>query len=477
MELSSLFLAGKGSALTSFFSTAFLVVFLPFCLVVYSLMPRRGKKYFLLTADCAFFWLISGKLLVYLLLTALSMHYFGLWLDKIQSETKLLLAQTEKAERKTVRKRQQDVQRGVTKADTNLLRLTLFISFFPQIVEGPICRYDQTAQQLWDAKPITYENLTLGLQRIAYGMMKKVIIADRLNPLVRNVFNNYTDFDGGVIALAAVCYTVQLYMDFSGSMDAVTGTAQILGVTMPENFRQPFFSKTISEFWKRWHITLGTWFKDYVFYPVVTLKPLEKLTSAARKRLGNHYGPLLASAVALFCVWFCNGLWHGAAWSYLFFGMYHFVLILGGNIIAPPVRAVNARLHIRAESFPYRLLQMLRTTVLVIIGELFFRANGLRAGMQMFRTMVTGFAFPVFDDALFKALGIDKFDLMIVAVTLLIVFVVSVINEKGKSVRALLAQRPAAVRWTVFYALILFIIVFGAYGKGYIPVDPMYANF
>ena len=121
---------------------------------------------------------------------------------------------------------------------------------------------------------------------------------------------------------------------------------------MPENFRQPFFSKTISEFWKRWHITLGTWFKDYVFYPVVTLKPLEKLTSAARKRLGNHYGPLLASAVALFCVWFCNGLWHGAAWSYLFFGMYHFVLILGGNIIAPPVRAVNARLHIRAESFP-----------------------------------------------------------------------------------------------------------------------------
>lgn len=231
-----------------------------------------------------------------------------------------------------------DVQRGVTKADTNLLRLTLFISFFPQIVEGPICRYDQTAQQLWDAKPITYENLTLGLQRIAYGMMKKIIIADRLNPLVRNVFNNYTDFDGGVIALAAVCYTVQLYMDFSGSMDAVTGTAQILGVTMPENFRQPFFSKTISEFWKRWHITLRTWFKDYVFYPVVTLKPLEKLTSAARKRLGNHYGPLLASAVALFCVWFCNGLWHGAAWSYLFFGMYHFVLILGGNIIAPPVR-------------------------------------------------------------------------------------------------------------------------------------------
>lgn len=544
MALSSLLLAGRGSAMTSFFSAAYLVVFLPVCLVIFSILPERLKKYFLLAADCAFFWLISGKLLVYLLLTALSMHYFGLWLDRVQNETQLLLAQTEKAERKTVRKRQQavqhrilllavilhigvlfafkysgfaatnvntllahlhipvqlvipkyvmpigisfftlqalsyivDVQRGVTKADTNLLRLTLFISFFPQIVEGPICRYDQTAQQLWNVKAITYSNLSLGLQRIAFGMMKKVVIADRLNPLVKNVFNNYTDFDGGVIALAAVCYTVQLYMDFSGSMDAVAGTAQIFGIVMPENFRQPFFSKTISEFWKRWHITLGTWLKDYVFYPVVTLKPMEKLTSAARKKLGNHYGPLLASGVALFCVWFCNGLWHGAAWSYLFFGMYHFVLILGGNIIAPPVRAVNARLHIRAESFPYRLLQMLRTTVLVIIGELFFRANGLRAGMQMFRTMITSLSFSGINAALLKALGINSADLIIVAVTLLIVFVVGLLHEKGRSVRTWLAGKPVVLRWAVLYALILFIVIFGAYGNGYTPVAPMYAQF
>lgn len=308
-------------------------------------------------------------------------------------------------------------------------------------------------------------------------MMKKIIIADRLNPLVRNVFNNYTDFDGGVIALAAVCYTVQLYMDFSGSMDAVTGTAQILGVTMPENFRQPFFSKTISEFWKRWHITLGTWFKDYVFYPVVTLKPLEKLTSAARKRLGNHYGPLLAERRrALLCVVLQRSL-----------ARCRVELSLLRHV---PLRADPRRQHHRpagagrqrAAAHPRRELPVPSAADAAHDGaghhrRAVFPCKRLRAGMQMFRTMVTGFAFPVFDDALFKALGIDKFDLMIVAVTLLIVFVVSVINEKGKSVRALLAQRPAAVRWTVFYALILFIIVFGAYGKGYIPVDPMYANF
>ena len=370
-----------------------------------------------------------------------------------------------------------DVYKRRCRVETNLMHYALFVSFFPTLINGPIERYPQMRPQIRKSRRFSYGRCAGGAFRMLWGYTKKMVLADNLSHYVSLVYGDVGSMSGPNLVAATVLFAVQLYMDFSGSMDAVTGTAQILGVTMPENFRQPFFSKTISEFWKRWHITLGTWFKDYVFYPVVTLKPLEKLTSAARKRLGNHYGPLLASAVALFCVWFCNGLWHGAAWSYLFFGMYHFVLILGGNIIAPPVRAVNARLHIRAESFPYRLLQMLRTTVLVIIGELFFRANGLRAGMQMFRTMVTGFAFPVFDDALFKALGIDKFDLMIVAVTLLIVFVVSVINEKGKSVRTLLAQRPAAVRWAVFYALILFIIVFGAYGKGYIPVDPMYANF
>lgn len=371
-----------------------------------------------------------------------------------------------------------DVYRGDAEAERSLLDYAAFQAMFPQLVMGPILRLRDVSAELHTKRPFSRAAVESGFSLFVVGLGCKVVLADQLASLWTALERiGFAYLSAPLAWFGAVGYSLQLYYDFAGYSLMAMGLARMLGFVIPRNFDLPYCSRSISEFWRRWHITLGTWFKDYVFYPVVTLKPLEKLTSAARKRLGNHYGPLLASAVALFCVWFCNGLWHGAAWSYLFFGMYHFVLILGGNIIAPPVRAVNARLHIRAESFPYRLLQMLRTTVLVIIGELFFRANGLRAGMQMFRTMVTGFAFPVFDDALFKALGIDKFDLMIVAVTLLIVFVVSVINEKGKSVRALLAQRPAAVRWTVFYALILFIIVFGAYGKGYIPVDPMYANF
>lgn len=544
MPVSSFLFAGRGANLTSFFSVAYLAIFLPICLIVYSIIPKRGKKYFLIAASFGFFWLISGKLLAYLILSAFSMHYFGLWLDKVQSQTQVLLNGADKTERKEIRKRQQsrqrnivllavllhiggllvlkysgffatnintvfaylhipmqmnipnyimpigisfftlqalsyilDVYHGVIKADENLPRLTLFISFFPQIVEGPICRYYQTAEKLWNVDAIQYSNLTLGFQRILFGMMKKIVIADRLNPLVQNVFTNYTEYDGGVIALAAVCYTVQLYMDFSGTMDAVVGTAQIFGIVMPENFKQPFFSKTISEFWKRWHITLGTWFKDYIFYPMTTTAPMKKMTSSGRKKLGNHYGPLLAGSIALFCVWFCNGLWHGSAWNYIFFGMYHFVLILGGSLISPQVKVINQKLNIHTDWFAYRLFQMCRTTVLVIIGELFFRANGLRAGLYMFKTMLTDMSFTSINDELLLKLGVDRYDLLIVVITLLIVFAVSLANEKGYSVRETLAKKNIMVRWAVLYALVLFIVVFGAYGIGYTPVDPMYAQF
>ena len=544
MQLSTLFLGGRYDTMTSYFSIAFLVIFLPVCLILYSLLPQKLRKYFLLAASYGFFWLVSGKLVIYLLLTTLSIHYFGLWLDRIHRTRNEAVKGVEKAERKEIKKRflKQsrwvlafaivlhigvlltlkyspffttnlnavftmlklplqlqvpsylmpigisfftlqavsyliDVYRETIPADDNIFRLGLFMSFFPQIVEGPICRYDQTAQQLWEVKGIEYHNLSLGLQRVAFGLMKKLVIADRLNPLVKEVFANYADYEGGVIALASLCYTIQLYMDFSGTMDAVMGIGQIFGVSMPENFKRPFFSKTISEFWMRWHISLGAWFKDYIFYPVTMSKPMKKLTTAARKKLGNHFGPLLAGAVALFLVWLCNGLWHGAGWNYIFFGMYHFGFILLGNIVAPAVKWLHRKCHINPEWFGYRVFQIIRTGILVVIGEMFFRASTLQAGFAMLRQMVTNFRFATLNGELLKQMGVDWKDMGIVLVTILIIFAISVWNEKGVIVREALAKKPVVVRWAVLYALILFIVIFGAYGTGYIPVDPIYANF
>lgn len=370
-----------------------------------------------------------------------------------------------------------DVYHGLVKADKNILRLALFMSFFPQIVEGPICRYSQTAEQLWNAEQIRYKNLTYGLQRILYGMMKKLVIADRLDPMVKAIFDSPNNYHGGIIFLGAVCYTVQLYMDFSGSMDAVMGIAEIFGVKMPENFQRPFFSISISEFWKRWHITLGTWFKDYIFYPVTSTKKMKNLTSNARKKLGNHYGPLVAGGIALFCVWFCNGLWHGSDWNYIFFGLYHFVMILTGNMVTPLASKFFKKVRLDPNCFAYKVFRIVRTSLFVVIGELFFRSPGMGRGFELFGRMVSDFSFTGLNNVLLKKLSVDVQDFIIIAFTLAVVFIVSVLNEKGVCIRDQIAKRNIVIRWCVFYALIMFIIIFGAYGFGYIPVDPMYANF
>lgn len=547
MNLESLLMAGRFSAMTSYFSLAFLVGFLPISLALYFLMPQKAKKYTLLALSVAFFWLISGKLIIYLFLSVMSVHWFGLWLERIKSESTekvKAIPKENKDERKAVKSKYTskmravlafavllhigvlvtlkytpffatnindllsllhisltvdvpkylmpiglsffslqalsyiiDVYRGTVKADENIFRLALFMSFFPQTVEGPICRYSQTADALWNVKQIKYDDFAVGLQRFAYGFMKKIVIADRLNPAVKEIFNNYENYDGGIIFLGAVFYTVQLYADFSGTMDAVVGIGRMFGVTMPENFRQPFFSRTISEFWQRWHISLGTWFKDYIFYPVTMSKPIKKLTSSARKKLGNHFGPLVGGSIALFCVWLANGLWHGAAWSYIFFGMYHFALILGGSIVSPAVKFINGKLHISPEHPVYKALQIVRSTVLVVIGEMFFRANGLKAGLAMFVRLFKNAGFTPLNAEVLKSLHIDLRDIAVVGAALAIIFVIGILKEKGIEPGEKLYSKNIVVRRAVLYSLIMFIVIFGAYGAGYTPVDPMYAGF
>lgn len=542
--LSSIISGGKGPDLTSFFSFDYIVIFLPICLLLYALTPQKARRYMLLALSLGFYWLVSGKLVICLLLTVLSAHYFGLWLDRIVAQRTAALQNAEKEERKGIKKAYQrrsrrvlafaavlhigtllvlkytafaatninsllgllglefrfgipkfmlplgisfftlqavsyivDVYREKIKADDNPLRLMLWLAFFPQITEGPICRYSQTAEQLWNAGRIEFSNLTLGLERLLYGMMKKIVVADRLNPLIKEVFDNYAAYDGGVIALAAVCYTIQLYMDFSGAMDAVTGIGQIFGIAMPENFRRPFFSRTISEFWKRWHITLGEWLKDYLFYPVTMSKPMQHLTKSARKKLGNQYGPLLAGSVALLCVWLANGLWHGAAWNYILFGLYHFAVIMAGRLIAPLVKKSNERLHIDPESAPYRAAQIIRSNILIVIGELIFRANGAAAGAKMLGKAVTDFTFSSFSAEFFSNIGVDIGDFIAVGVSVAIVLAVSVMQEKGVNIRQRLRERGPVIHYAVILALLLYIIVIGAYGPGYTPVDPIYADF
>ena len=525
-------------------SPIFLGAFLPLVIIIYSIVPQKKRWIILLAFSYIFFWAISSKLIVYLLITTLVVYGCSLWINSEKEKRNDLLKKSEKEQKKIIKQKSQNKQKlivlmasiiiigmlivlkysnffctninnlfvfldlkiklpipefllpiGISfyslqaisylidiykekiNANKNIWKVALFLCFFPQLMEGPICRYDDLSNTLFKGRKITYESLTFGVQRILYGVMKKFLIVDRLNPAIIEIFDNYSKYDGGIVAIGMIFYTIQLYMDFSGVMDIVIGTAEIFGIKMPENFKQPFFSKTISEFWTRWHITLGTWFRDYIYYPVSLTKKCKNLTSSARKKLGNYYGPLLASTIALFCVWICNGLWHGSAWSYIFFGIYHFSIITIGRIIEPLVKKTNSKLHINNKLFIYKFIQILRTTILVFIGELFFRAKGLRNGLLMFKKMINNFSFNNISNGKLFEMGIDMHDIIIVGIVLIVILIISLLKEKKINIRKAIANKNILIRWAIYYALMISIVLFGTYGLGIVHLDPIYANF
>lgn len=525
----------------SFFDLSFAFLFVPIVVLIFIIMPKKVKPFVLLIASYILFFIASNFLLIFLLLSTLSIFIAGKKLKKIDDLKQIELEKkdVDKKEIKEKFKKKKkhvlllvilfnlaflfvfkylkfftininslldlfkidynfkiiklvapigisyytlkaisyvvDVYNGKIEADTNIIRLALYLSFFPQILEGPISKYDEVAENIYSATKVTYHNFCFGYQRILFGFFKKLIIVDRLNILVKQVFNNYTNFNGLSILIGIASYTMLLYMEFSGTMDVVIGTGEIFDIRIPENFKQPFFSKNITDFWSRWHISLGHFFKDYVFYPISLSKPLKKITTSLRKKFSVRTSSLVAGGIALFCVWFLNGLWHGAGYTYLFFGMYHFLLIFIGNIFEPLIGKVCTKLKINRLSKKYYGLQIVKTTFLVFIGEMFFRADSVSQGFSMLGRMFTRLF--VLSKNEFYKFGLDIHDIVLIIVGLLIVLFIGILKEKNISVREEIAKKHIVVRWLIYYLLILSIIILGAYGNNYAPVDPIYADF
>lgn len=517
----------------------YLLLFLPVSMAVYQIAPKRFRPFVLLLFSYVFFFSISKLLIVYLFVSTVAIYLVGLWINSIKEKEKSALSNVGKEEKKLIKKSfarkknlvlflgiaiqlvmlaatkyltffgnvlndvfnlsvglkklaapigisfytlqaisyMVDVANNKIEADKNIFRVALYMSFFPQIMEGPIARYDQTAKDLFKGEPIGYKSACFGYQRVILGFTKKKVIADRLNSSVVLLFNNYANYDGGMLLLAVIMYTLQLYMDFSGIMDIVIGTGEIFNVTLPENFKQPFFARNISDFWARWHISLGAWFKDYIFYPISLSKFSRKITGSLRKKIGNHFGPLVAGSIALMAVWFCNGLWHGAGYNYLFFGLYHFTFILLGNIFAPLFNKFYEVSKIDRENKVLRVFQSIRTTIIVLFGELFFEASSVGAGFYILKQIFTNFSFDFITKGLALSLKMDIQDYIIIIITTIIVFVISYLKEKGVNIREKVASMPISYRWTLYYILIMYVMIFGAYGVPYEGVDPMYADF
>jgi len=221
-----------------------------------------------------------------------------------------------------------DVYRSKYPAEHNFCKYFTFISYFPHLLQGPFSRFDGLGKSIFEMHSFSYDRLCEGCARIVWGFFKKVVIADQLGVVVSAITQHYTNYTGTHIFMSIIFYGIQLYADFSGYMDIMCGFSHILGIKLSENFEQPYFARTIDDFWRRWHITLGHWFRDYVFYPVSMGKVAQQIGRRARGKWGPKMGKLVPGYYALIFVWTATGLWHGASWTFLIWGWLNMLVIM-----------------------------------------------------------------------------------------------------------------------------------------------------
>lgn len=359
-----------------------------------------------------------------------------------------------------------DVYRESYAAQRNFFKYALFISFFPQILQGPIGNYNSLSSQLYNGNSFDYIKFTSGLQRILWGFFKKLVVADRLALMVNTVYGNYNNYSGFVLLFATIFFAFQLYADFSGYMDIALGCAEALGIKLDENFSQPYFAKTIAEFWRRWHITLGSWFRNYVYYPILRSKCCLKIPKIfTNKKTSKN----LTISLALLVTWILIGLWHGAAWKYVIYGLYYGIIIITSIILMPFYEKMKKKMHINAEKNAYKIFQIFRTFVLVCFGYIIFRADTIEQAFHIVGRMIfsffNGITLSVKNLLVSLFVGnFSAFDFLLSVFSIAIIIVVDIIQNKTDT-RKLIAKQNIIIRWAIFYLLLLMILLFGCYGS------------
>ena len=377
-----------------------------------------------------------------------------------------------------------DVYREKTAAEKNPLKFMLFVSFFPQIVQGPISIYDQLAHQLYEPHRFDFTRFKHGMMLILWGFFKKLIIADRAVIAINTVTDSYNSYGGSTLLFTILLYSVQLYADFSGGIDISRGVAQIFGIDMIDNFKRPYFSKSINEYWRRWHISLGAWLKNYLFYPVamsnVFINASKKMkgTRFGKTAAGAHIAKVLPTSVASLIVFLVVGIWHGADWKYVGFGLWNGLIIMVSILLQPVFDIILEKLHINPKAAWYSVFQMLRTFIIVLVGYVFDVAPGINESMNTFKLILTNQSFAQ-ARAQISELGLGKKDFIVILVGIIVIFTVSVIQERHPSttIREMLDKKPFILRFALIFIGIMAVIVYGIYGSGYNPADFVYMQF
>ncbi len=369
-----------------------------------------------------------------------------------------------------------DIHWRKVKAERSYPKLLLCMIYFPHVVEGPISRYNKILPQFDGLTAPSYERLCMGAQLMLWGYFKKMVIADRLSIFVNNVLGNIEANQGLIFVITMLFGAFWVYADFSGCMDIVTGISDIIGVKLDRNFNHPFFSRSAPEFWRRWHITLGTWFKDYVYVPVTTSSWMRKLRRWAGKNIGPWAGKAVMTAAPLSAVWLLTGIWHGTGWNFIIWGAYWGVLIIASTLLEDRINAWSERLHIRRDGKAWALFQTLRTFFLYVAGLLLILPKDLKSAVTAIKQTFSTFDPWIFWDYSLYGHGLDQRDMCVAVLSILLLLIVDGMQER-MNVRQAIARRNIVLRWTIYFAGIFAVLIFGIYGPGYDPQDFVYMQF
>lgn len=352
-----------------------------------------------------------------------------------------------------------DVYREECKAEKNFLKYLLYISYFPHILQGPMDKYNEVKDELFSGKSFNYDKAVIGVYRIVVGIIKKMVVADKLALIISTALGSINDYHGINIIYILVLYAIQLYADFSGYMDIAIGCSKLLGIDIKENFDAPYFSKSIAEYWRRWHISLGAWFRDYVYYPLLRSKNAEKIRKKYKDKDNKFLSNNMPTVYALAILWLLIGFWHGSTWSFVIYGLFHGSIIIASTLLQPLYEKFYKRHPIFIKTEFYSAFQIARTFSLVLLGYLLFCTQGdLGLSMNMFKNIfVSGES----NKYIFDLMNQDTKTSVILGTG--IIFVLDWIKIHGIDVYESLRKKNIVFRWIV-YSLGLFVAIMFASG-------------
>ncbi len=357
-----------------------------------------------------------------------------------------------------------DVYRGEIEPERNPLRYALFVSFFPQLVAGPIERSGNLLRQIQDLpqkKLWNYERIAGGLALMLWGLFQKMVIADRAAILADQIFDHYQMYDMFGLSVGAIVFALQIYCDFAGYSTIAVGAARVMDFQLTENFNTPYFARSVSEFWRRWHISLSTWFRDYLYIP-----------------LGGSRCSKIRRYANLMITFLVSGLWHGASWTYVVWGGIHGLYQILGLELRKGKDWINGKFHTRTDCFSYRLGQVIVTFILTDLAWIFFRSNTIWDACYYIKRIITRPDLWSFFNGEVYALGLERQEMNILILGAVLLFLADFIRYRRKqSIDAFLAEQNLWFRWGVLLFLIASVAMFGVYGPAYDAKQFIYFQF